>query len=84
MYPTNNKANLERIIGKKLHLSHRFKIKGTKNKRESGVLTTMELASWFIFLSGNSLHEFQKRPIGNCDRPNKGATGREGNCADWN
>jgi hypothetical protein len=40
------------------------------------MLTTMELANWFIFFSGNSLHEFQKRPIGNRDRPNKGAAGR--------
>jgi hypothetical protein len=39
----------ERIIGKKLHLSHRFRINGTKNKRERGMLATMELANWFIF-----------------------------------
>jgi hypothetical protein len=41
--------NPERMIGKKLHFSHRFRIKGTKNKRESGMLATMELANWFIF-----------------------------------
>jgi hypothetical protein len=49
MYPTNSKMNPERITGQKLHFSHLFKINGIKNKRESGMLTTMELANWFIF-----------------------------------
>jgi hypothetical protein len=49
MYPKNNKANPEKRTGKKLHFSHWFRIKGTKNNSESGILTTMELTNWFIF-----------------------------------
>jgi len=55
--------------------------KEQKRKRNAHQTGTGKLVYLF---SGNSLHEFQKRPIGNRDRPNKGAAGRESNCADWN